>query len=442
MQAGLCSSPPSCKLIPCSDFEILDRPLEDAPDRLSLALEPEAAGLFCQNRGEDCYKPRHFTVLDIGGGTVDITSYRIDQYDRICVIDKASGNDWGGTRVNEKFAQFLETVVDDPGFTQYISVLDPHLQQQHKADLNKLIYGEFERQKIIFGDEHNDESRNPAVINIPNSFMKFYNPGKLEAAINLQYKNVAELDECELTIEPLKMKEFFEDAIKHICRYTFLALERVKGEVKKLEAIYLVGGFGGCNFIKKVVQDTLQDRYGPELDVFVPIDHKMAVACGAIIFRRNPEVIWARKAEATYGDVVLQPFDADIHDPAYKTIDEKGEEYCRNLFRPYAEVGDTIYANEVLQNSIIPFESNQINMTITVYSSDKRDIWYAMNKDNELVEGLHKVGMLIFDLRDIPGQSKYDKRVILTIDLSQTEIQLKAHHIITDKEVKVVLDTL
>jgi len=158
---------------------------------------------------------------------VDITSYRIDQYDRICVIDKASGNDWGGTRVNEKFAQFLETVVDDPGFTQYISVLDPHLQQQHKADLNKLIYGEFEQQKIICGDEDNDDNRIPAVVNIPTSFMKFYNPAKLEAAINFLCKGAADLDGNELTIEPFKMREFFEDAIKHICRYAFLALERV-----------------------------------------------------------------------------------------------------------------------------------------------------------------------------------------------------------------------
>ena len=36
------------------------------------------------------------------------------------------------------------------------------------------------------------------------------------------------------------------------------------------------------------MQDRLQGRYGPELKVFVPIDHKMAVACGAIVFHRNP----------------------------------------------------------------------------------------------------------------------------------------------------------
>ena len=38
--------------------------------------------------------------------------------------------------------------MDDSGFKRYTSE-----SQQHKADLNKLLYGEFERQKVIFGSE-------------------------------------------------------------------------------------------------------------------------------------------------------------------------------------------------------------------------------------------------------------------------------------------------
>ena len=440
IQAGLCSSTPNCKLNSYNGTNKLDRPLEEAPDKLSLALEPEAAGLFCRNSGKHHRKPKHFTVLDIGGGTVDITSYCIDEKDRICMVDKASGNDWGGTRVNETFARFLETLVGDPGFKQYVSVPNPQLQQQHKADLNKLIYGEFEEQKIAFGDE--GDAQTPAVINIPNSFLEFYKAEKLKAVILSQYKDTAELDKSELTIEPAKMKEFFEDTVKHMCRIACHALQIVREKVKKLEAIYLVGGFGGCNFIKKIVQGILQERLGTELDVFVPIDHKLAVASGAIIFRRNPEIIWARTSEATYGDDVIIPFDADIHDPAYKTFDKRGEVYCKNLFHPFTEIGDTICANEVLQDSFVPFDSNQTSMCFTIFSSGKRDIWYVRDKNNNIIAGLDSIGKLRFDLQGIPGESINDKRVILTFDLSQTEIQLKAHHEKTGKEVKVVLDTL
>ena len=227
-----------------------------------------------------------------------------------------------------------------------------------------------------------------------------------------------------------------------ICESAVDALETVKKCIKKLDAIYLVGGFGGCKFTKKVIQDTLQDKFDSELDVFVPIEHKMAIACGAIIFRRNPEIIWARKAEATYGDIVAVPFNADIHDTVYKIVDERGEYYCNNLFRAYTEIGDTMCADEVLQNVCTPFGSKQTEICFTIYSSDKRDIWYAEDADKKIVAELKSVGNLVFDLTDIQGKDKYDKRVVLTIDLSQTEIQLKAHHEKTGKEVKVVLDTL
>ena len=152
----------------------------------------------------------------------------------------------------------------------------------------------------------------------------------------------------------------------------------------------------------------------------MPIEHKLAIACGAIIFRRNPEVIWTRKAEATYGDIVLTQFNPDIHDPAHKIIDERGEYYCNDLFRAFTEIGDTICADEVLQNTCLPFECKQTEMCFTMNSSDKRDIWYVRDADKQIAPELKAIGMLHFDLQGIPGTSQYDKSVVLTIDLRNT----------------------
>ena len=149
-----------------------------------------------------------------------------------------------------------------------------------------------------------------------------------------------------------------------------------------------------------------------------------------------------RKAEATYGDIFRVQFSAILHDPAHKVIDERGESLCDSLFRPYIEVGDSISADEVLQVSCMPFERNQTKLPVTVYSSAKRDLWYAKDTSKILVAGLAEVGTLIFDLREIPGRSKFDKKIVLTIDLSETEMHLRAHHETTGKEVKVVFDTL
>ena len=82
------------------------------------------------------------------------------------------------------------------------------------------------------------------MIFIPNSFIKFYNPERLETAINSWYKDIAELDGTELTVQSQKMKEFVQPSIDRICSIIFESLERVKGMIRKLEDIYLVGGFG------------------------------------------------------------------------------------------------------------------------------------------------------------------------------------------------------
>ena len=47
-------------------------------------------------------------VLDIGGGTVDITAYQIED-GVIEVIAIPTGNDCGGTKVNEQFFTYFRT---------------------------------------------------------------------------------------------------------------------------------------------------------------------------------------------------------------------------------------------------------------------------------------------------------------------------------------------
>ena len=131
-----------CKL-PC--------PNEVNPDKLSLALEPEVAAIYSQQvtekevveAGTSFEKPKgNYMVLDIGGGTVDITAQSVVD-GSIEVLTIPVGNDWGGTRVNEQFSTFLAKLVQDPNFSSFLSSAN---QIQHRAVLNKLLYHEFELQ--------------------------------------------------------------------------------------------------------------------------------------------------------------------------------------------------------------------------------------------------------------------------------------------------------
>lgn len=51
-----------------------------------------------------------YLVLDIGGGTVDITCHEVLENKSIGELVPPSGGDWGSTYVNENFMKFLEEI--------------------------------------------------------------------------------------------------------------------------------------------------------------------------------------------------------------------------------------------------------------------------------------------------------------------------------------------
>ena len=61
-------------------------------------------------------------VIDIGGGTVDITVQDcIETPNTVSVVLTPTGNAWGGTTVNKAFSELLEDIVGDQEFDGFIS---------------------------------------------------------------------------------------------------------------------------------------------------------------------------------------------------------------------------------------------------------------------------------------------------------------------------------
>ena len=117
------SLPPS---LPCGFF--FREKCADSLDRLSLALEPEAAAIFCHEMPKrklvapHCETPQEqqtpytYLIVDIGGGTVDISRYALQEDPFIEMVHPLVGNDCGGLRVNNAFKTFFKRLVSDIKF--------------------------------------------------------------------------------------------------------------------------------------------------------------------------------------------------------------------------------------------------------------------------------------------------------------------------------------
>ena len=86
--------------------------------KLLLCLEPEGASIQCREDADESLKNQItmdsiVTVLDCGGGTVDITVHKIKCHPHesfLCeeVISSSGGCEWGSKYVDEYFEGFLK----------------------------------------------------------------------------------------------------------------------------------------------------------------------------------------------------------------------------------------------------------------------------------------------------------------------------------------------
>ena len=260
-----------------------------------MALEPESAAFFCQetvvkqkqhsDRAIDL--PTEYMVIDVGGGTVDITAH-MTVNGEVTVLNIPTGNESGGTKVNKAFSKLMEKILDDQGFKKFRSSRD-HSQQI--AILNKIFYSEFESQKTAFGQGNLED----IAIGLPSRFTSFFEESlqsKVDKVDGMEYDEDAN---DTLYVDKDKVeKELFGPAIDGIIDCTIAA---IKENEFKVSTFYLVGGFGGCKYVHQKVTAAIEKLYmskGRTCNVLVPPTPQLAVATGAVMWRRNPGKIKAR----------------------------------------------------------------------------------------------------------------------------------------------------
>ena len=428
-------------------------PDEVSPDKLTLVLEPEAAAIYCQNmtlqqRALYCDAPRPFTsknylVIDVGGGTVDIVAYRFNTRPEphMEVIHLPAGHAWGGIKVNLEFEKFLEKIVGDEGFSKYVKTMDKVTNAEHRAHLNELIYETFESQKTIFGNKQLDDDGKISV-QLPYTFFEEYR-SQLRHNIENTHNNGVRLLGTELRITNAKLKQFYTPVVDGILTCISDVLEGVNVEI---DTLYLVGGFGGCHYLHEVVNGRFRERH----KYVTPESPDYAVVRGAVLMRKSPQLIQARQVDATYGVRVSIPFEEGKHEEAYRwPVKSTGEiDYqCTNIFSTFVEKGDVVSIQDAFIMSYAPEGLDQERVTVEIYSSPEKDVWYTTGKrpshsSTTDFADVQKIGELIVPFAKSDSEESDSREVEVMFDFSSTEIQVKGYNSKSKTEVKVVLDFL
>ena len=382
-----------------------------------------------------------YLVVDIGGGTVDISAHKVSSTpDRhLQVVHPPMGNDCGGSRVNKEFQNFLEELVNDKGFARYLKANDPVINAKHSADLNDLVKNTFEKQKVIFGSKGGVGVRatSKLAIHLPFSFLYVYEDDIDKGIRRMKDSRLKRIYQ-ELRIEYSKMADFFQPVVEGMLECISQTLRDVEANI---DTIYLVGGFGGSKYIYNVITN----RFGDNYKYITPAEPDFAVIHGAVLFRQNPDIVHARRADATYGVDTNILFDPLIHNPEYKWLNDDGEEKCSNLFSAAAERGDLVCTEEVFKKVFWPTMHRQTSASIPIYSTLEKDVWYTSGKRgkgsrNTTPVEIRKIGELQVQMPVMTGDK--NRKIDVMFDFSHTEIHVKAYDRTSRNEVKVALDFL
>ncbi|XP_019859611.1 PREDICTED: heat shock 70 kDa protein 12A-like isoform X2 [Amphimedon queenslandica] len=394
----------------------LPRPEEVNPEKLSLALEPEVAAIAAQHQSEvSGTPPERYMVVDIGGGTVDITVHDKSN-GRISVVLPPMGNTWGGTTVNEALSELLQEILKDKDFQSFLSS-EP---TRAKVGLNKFFYGEFEEQKKTFGDTTEGFYGNDKLGEVRKMNMH-YDPG--DGSLEINYSQLEE--------------KVFKSTVDKIIKCVRGAFDELKNGI---DTVYLVGGFGGCRFVSQKIEEAISEHCGMLYDnIACPVQPDLAVVSGAVIWRKDPNIIQSRVADATCGIGCGLAFDPSIHDEHYKSVNEEGDQRCNNVFDVFVLKGEEI-KDEEYKTTLIPRSQSYTQVSISVYCTSVDGVQYVVDKKGKLK--VREIGQLILDVPNPDNVPRDERDIDVFIDFSGTEIQARAQYSITGEEVKTVCDFL
>ncbi|CAM9859946.1 unnamed protein product, partial [Hapterophycus canaliculatus] len=337
--------------------------------KLRLCLEPEAAclavtmednPLTCEAEGKT------MMIVDCGGGTVDITTYKIVSVDSLNLAEVVApqGGMWGSTRVDSEFKTWLRRF------------LGKWFDTIMKTETLVSIMMTWERKKAEFPGQDPTQPLRLNFSSLAQYGMTMQDIEGLRARHNDGLPSAYRVGgkKFMVNLSTTVVTSFFTPMLEKIGN----CLQQVKEnpDIGELHRVYVVGGFSRCPLLREVVEDVFQESSCSVVQVHEP---DIAIVKGAVMFFDHSTVFNSRKARLSYGVAILAGFDdknpkhlrrRDAGDTSTHT---NGRTCVDNAFDVHIAIGDDIPADGILSRRCYrPFSLPQKTGVVRIYASTER----------------------------------------------------------------------
>ncbi|CAG8502878.1 16830_t:CDS:2 [Dentiscutata heterogama] len=334
--------------------------------------EPEAAAVHClKASGEfDFSVGDTFMVVDLGGGTVDITTMKLLVGGKLSEKIESKGDYCGGSYVDQEFLNFLAKKVGE-------STIE-NLKEHH--------YGQIQR-----------------VIHVFRKRIKHRFTGKSEDFTDFEL-DLEELSMWVITIKYDDIKAMFDPIIDKVIKLVNGRLEALNFNCS---AILLVGGFSESRYLVSRIRNVFK-LIVPNISV--PSNPMLAIVKGAVQFGSSQRIIVDRILKWTYGTDVIRKWKPD--DP----LDRKIGEHIK-VFSRLAKRGEKVAVGEKVVRIFSTAHVFQFLMGLDLYVTRDEDAEYCDSPGVELLDN--------FNIK-VPITGEEKRAILYIMNFGMVEIQITA----------------
>ncbi|XP_036416753.1 heat shock 70 kDa protein 12B-like [Colossoma macropomum] len=252
---------------------------ESDPERLIVALESEAAGVWCKQLPKEGFMEGDLTeaetveqisetqymVVDCGDESIDITVHKMVDGGRLKELHRVSGNDMGGQRVDKNFISFLREIFSDKVFDEF--------EKSSPSELKRLMY-DFSICKRYDGE---------VMVQCPYNLQQL--AGKVKDIEDyFEGNSDAEWESGQILLSGAKLRALHDDSLRGIESLIEEILEKCNLNIRY---IVLAGGFA----LNPYVNSFVKEKFGSKYKVLRPVDAALAVVNGAALLGSMPNVV-------------------------------------------------------------------------------------------------------------------------------------------------------
>ncbi|XP_069117052.1 heat shock 70 kDa protein 12A-like [Argopecten irradians] len=400
--------------------------------QLVIALEPEAASIYTKEKlsqrktKEDGstylapYDPgTKYMVVDLGGGTVDITIRQVLEDRSLREVHQATGGAWGGMKVNDQLLEFISCIVGENVLAE--------LRLNYKSDYLELERSIEMKKRYLEGDR-SGRIMFPLPVALSEVYEELNNSNKMtnKLVFETDYAGKVDIKRKHLRVSKDIIEGCFRPVVERIVSHLRELL--LLPQASDLKDIILVGGFADSNIIKKTITETFSAKC-----VVIPDDAGLAVLKGAVLYGHNPNIVRERISKYTYGTRAYRYF-MEGFDPMEKQRVIEGQTYCGDCFGKIAEVGMSYMLGDGQDIELSPVYGDLARMCVDIYKSTDPDPVYVTDK------GCSYLGRITVNMPDKAQGRKRTATVRITF--GDTELVCEGIDAATGKTTREVLDTL